>query len=144
MCTESGISYEEPSPNAFSFNSPFGACATCNGLGVTYEVNRNIIIPDEKISINKGGILPIGEARDNYIYKELAALAKRLKFSLNDPIAKLSDEALHHILYGEAAISGEPEEEEEVVIHDFDDRWYTLAKGGLVGFAEALLQIYFI
>jgi excinuclease ABC subunit A len=133
MCTESGISYEEPSPNAFSFNSPFGACTTCNGLGVTYEVNRKVIIPDEKISINKGGILPIGEARDNYIYKELTTLSKRLKFSLSDPIAKLSDEALSHILYGEAAAGGEIEEEEDMVISDFDDRWYTLAKGGLVG-----------
>ena len=133
MCTESGISYEEPSPNAFSFNSPFGACTTCNGLGVTYEVNRKIIIPDEKVSINKGGILPIGEARDNYIYKELTALSKRLKFSLSDPIAKLSDEALSHILYGEAATAGELEEDEDMVISDFDDRWYTLAKGGLVG-----------
>jgi excinuclease ABC subunit A len=133
MCTESGISYEEPSPNAFSFNSPFGACTTCNGLGVTYEVNRKVIIPDEKISINKGGILPIGEARDNYIYKELTALSKRMKFSLSDPIAKLSDEALSHILYGEAAAVGEIEEEEDMVINDFDDRWYTLAKGGLVG-----------
>ena len=133
MCTDSGISYEEPSPNAFSFNSPFGACTTCNGLGVTYEVNRKIIIPDEKVSINKGGILPIGEARDNYIYKELTALSKRLKFSLSDPIAKLSDEALSHILYGEAAAGGEIEEEEDMVISDFDDRWYTLAKGGLVG-----------
>jgi excinuclease ABC subunit A len=133
MCTESGISYEEPSPNAFSFNSPFGACTTCNGLGVTYEVNRKIIIPDEKISINKGGILPIGEARDNYIYKDLTALSKRMKFSLSDPIAKLSDEALSHILYGEAASGGEIEEEEDMVISDFDDRWYTLAKGGLVG-----------
>jgi excinuclease ABC subunit A len=133
MCTDSGISYEEPSPNAFSFNSPFGACTTCNGLGVTYEVNRKIIIPDEKVSINKGGILPIGEARDNYIYKELTGLSKRLKFSLSDPIAKLSDEALSHILYGEAAAGGEIEEEEDMVISDFDDRWYTLAKGGLVG-----------
>jgi excinuclease ABC subunit A len=133
MCTESGISYEEPSPNAFSFNSPFGACTTCNGLGVTYEVNRKIIIPDEKVSINKGGILPIGEARDNYIYKELTALSKRMKFSLSDPIAKLSDEALSHILYGEATTAGELEEEEDIVISDFDDRWYTLAKGGLVG-----------
>jgi excinuclease ABC subunit A len=133
MCTESGISYEEPSPNAFSFNSPFGACTTCNGLGVTYEVNRKIIIPDEKVSINKGGILPIGEARDNYIYKELTALSKRMKFSLSDPIAKLSDEALSHILYGEAATAGELEEDEDMVMSDFDDRWYTLAKGGLVG-----------
>ena len=57
MCVESGISYEEPSPNTFSFNSPYGACNTCNGLGITYEVEKEVIIPDEKVSINRGGIL---------------------------------------------------------------------------------------
>ncbi|MFN8297922.1 MAG: excinuclease ABC subunit UvrA [Chitinophagales bacterium] len=131
MCVDSGISYEEPSPNTFSFNSPYGACNTCNGLGVTYEVNSKVIIPDEKISINKGGILPVGEARDNYIFRELTAIAKKYKFSLNDPISKIPSEALNYILYGDAE---EPTfEEEELVIEDFDDRWYTLAKGGLVG-----------
>ncbi|HWB64262.1 MAG TPA: excinuclease ABC subunit UvrA [Chitinophagales bacterium] len=132
MCVDSGISYEEPSPNTFSFNSPYGACNTCNGLGVTYEVRKQVIIPDEKVSINRGGILPVGEARDNFIFKELGAIARKYKFSLNDPINKIPSEALHYILYGS------PEEElgfedEDLVIEDFDDRWYTINKGGLVG-----------
>ncbi|MFN8285187.1 MAG: excinuclease ABC subunit UvrA [Chitinophagales bacterium] len=131
MCVDSGISYEEPSPNTFSFNSPYGACNTCNGLGVTYEVNRKVIIPDEKVSINRGGILPMGEARDNFIFRELAAIAKKYKFNLNDPIAKIPDEALSYILYGDA--EEQAFEEEDLVIEDFDDRWYTLSKGGLVG-----------
>lgn len=132
MCIDSGISYEEPSPNTFSFNSPYGACNTCNGLGVTYEVSRKVIIPDEKVSINKGGILPLGEARDNFLFRELAAIAKKFKFSLNDPISKLSDEALQYILYGDAEEVASFEEE-EIEIDDYDDRWYTLSKGGLVG-----------
>ncbi len=131
MCTESGISYEEPSPNTFSFNSPYGACPVCNGLGVTYEVRRQIIIPDETVSINKGGILPIGEARDNFIFKELTKLAKQYKFSLSSPIHSIPEEALNMILYGSKE---EMEEDDEAIeILDFDDRWYTLEKGGLAG-----------
>lgn len=131
MCTESGISYEEPSPNTFSFNSPYGACPVCNGLGVTYEVRKQIIIPDETVSINKGGILPIGEARDNFIFKELTKLAKQYKFSLSSPIHSIPEEALNMILYGSKE---EIEEEDETIeILDFDDRWYTLEKGGLAG-----------
>ncbi len=131
MCIDSGISYEEPSPNTFSFNSPYGACNTCNGLGVTYEVNRKVIVPDEKISINRGGILPIGESRDNFIFRELNQISKKFKFNLNDPISKIPDEALNYILYGdlEEAVF----EEEDLVIEDYDERWYTLSKGGLVG-----------
>ncbi len=132
MCVESGISYEEPSPNTFSFNSPYGACTTCNGLGVTYEVNRKVILPDEKISIARGGILPIGEQRDNFIYKELGIIARKYKFNLGDPISKIPDEALNYILYGDTEEQIQFDEE-ELIIEDYDDRWYTLSKGGLVG-----------
>lgn len=131
MCLESGISYEEPSPNTFSFNSPFGACPACNGLGVTYEVRREAIIPDETVSINKGGILPIGEMRDNFIFKELNHFTKIYGFTLSTPINKLPAEALKVILYGDN--EDVPEPEEDMTIADFDDRWYTLQKGGLVG-----------
>lgn len=130
MCPESGISYEEPSPNTFSFNSPYGACPKCNGLGVTYEVSRDTIIPDESVSIAKGGVLPFGETRDNFIFKELNEIAKKYKFSLTTPIAKIPKEALNYILYGNGT---EETIEEEIEIHDFDDRWYTIKKGGLVG-----------
>ncbi len=132
MCVESGISYEEPSPNTFSFNSPYGACNTCNGLGVTYEVKKEVIIPDEKISINRGGILPVGEARDNFIFRELNTLARKYKFNLNDPINKIPAEALHLIFYG-APEDESQFDEEDLVIEDFDDRWYTLDKGGVIG-----------
>lgn len=131
MCIESGISYEEPSPNTFSFNSPYGACNACNGLGVTYDVSRKVILPDDKVSINSGGITPIGEARDNFIFKELNLIAKKFKFNLSDPISKMPDEALNYILYGD--VEEVVFEEEDLVIEDYDDRWYTLSKGGLVG-----------
>ncbi len=130
MCPDSGISYEEPSPNTFSFNSPYGACPKCNGLGQVYEVNEKTIIPDRKRSIAKGGILPLGETRDNALFKELNALAKQYKFSLADSIDKLPKDALKYILYG----NGTAETiEEEIENYDFDDRWYTLKNGGLVG-----------
>ncbi len=130
MCPESGISYEEPSPNTFSFNSPYGACPKCNGLGVTFEVNRETIIPDESVSIAKGGVLPFGETRDNFIFKELNEIAKKYKFSLTTPIAKIPKDALNYILFGNGT---EETIDEEIEIHDFDDRWYTIKKGGLVG-----------
>jgi excinuclease ABC subunit A len=130
MCPESGISYEEPSPNTFSFNSPYGACPKCNGLGVTYEVSRETIIPDENVSIAKGGVLPFGETRDNFIFKELNEIAKKYKFSLTTPISKIPKDALNYILFGNGT---EETIEEEIEIHDFDDRWYTIKKGGLVG-----------
>ncbi|MFN8321823.1 MAG: excinuclease ABC subunit UvrA [Chitinophagales bacterium] len=140
MCIESGISYEEPSPNTFSFNSPYGACTTCNGLGVTYEVNRKVILPDEKVSINRGGLLPVGEARDNFIFKELNLIAKKYKFSLAEPISKIPDEALNYILYGDAE-EAVFEEDDNLVIEDYDDRWYTLSKGGLMGLLKRCFRL---
>ncbi len=131
MCVDSGISYEEPSPNTFSFNSPYGACVTCNGLGVVYEVFEKVIIPDRSKSINEGGILPLGEKRESGLFRELEVLAKRYGFKASAPISSLSDEALRAILYGENG--DEIAEEEELEIYDFDDRWYTLSKGGVVG-----------
>ncbi len=133
MCIESGISYEEPSPNTFSFNSPYGACNTCSGLGVVYEVSEEVIIPDKKKSINQGGILPIGEVRDNFIYKELNALAKKMKFSLSTPLEKLDKSIIDMILYGDPNDIVEEGDDDAAEIGDYDDRWYTLAKGGLVG-----------
>jgi excinuclease ABC subunit A len=100
MCEESGISYEEPSPNAFSFNSPYGACPVCKGLGNVYQVNLDAIIPDEKLSINEGGIAPLGEERDSYVFKQVQQLAKKNKISLDKPIKDLPESALNLILFG--------------------------------------------
>ena len=100
MCEDSGISYEEPSPNSFSFNSPYGACPTCKGLGQVYTVDMNAIIPDDGLSINDGGIAPLGGEREAYIFKQVQTLSKKNRFSLDTPIKSLSAKALNLILYG--------------------------------------------
>jgi excinuclease ABC subunit A len=100
MCEESGISYEEPSPNAFSFNSPYGACPVCKGLGNVYQVNLETIIPEKNLSINEGAIAPLGEERETYIFKQLQQLSKKYKFSLDKPIKDLPESVLNLILFG--------------------------------------------
>ena len=100
MCEDTGISYEEPSPNAFSFNSPYGACPTCKGLGQVYTVDMEAIIPDDNLSINEGGIAPLGGEREAYIFRQVQSLAKKNKFSLDTAINKLPEKALNLILYG--------------------------------------------
>lgn len=96
----SGISYDEPQPNSFSFNSPYGACPECDGLGVVSKIGEHHIIPDRKLSINKGALAPLGEARENWTFMQLKGLAKHFKFSLTEPVEKLPEEALQVILYG--------------------------------------------
>ena len=100
MCEETGISYEEPSPNAFSFNSPYGACPVCKGLGNVYQVNMESIIPDEKLSINEGAIAPLGEEREAYVFKQVQQLAKKNKFSLDKPVKDLPENIMNLILFG--------------------------------------------
>lgn len=96
----SGISYDEPQPNTFSFNSPYGACPKCDGLGVVSMLDEHNIIPDKKLSINKGAITPLGEPRDNWTFLQLREISKKYKFSFADPIEKISREALDVILHG--------------------------------------------
>ncbi len=100
MDAETGLSYDEPQPNTFSFNSPYGACSKCNGLGTLADIAEKLVIPDRKLSINKGGIVPLGQFRENWTFTQLRAMAKAKKFSLADPIEKLSEEVLQDILYG--------------------------------------------
>lgn len=100
MDADTGLSYDEPQPNTFSFNSPYGACPKCKGLGSISIVSKDNIIPDPKLSINKGGLAPIGERRKNWTFTQLQAMAKKMKFSLSDPISKLSDEVLEALLNG--------------------------------------------
>jgi excinuclease ABC subunit A len=100
MCPETGISYPNPEPNSFSFNSPKGACDTCNGLGRIHKVNIDKIIPNAEISIKKGGIAPLGEQKTSWIFKQLQLIAERYKFQLTDPISKIPKEALDIILNG--------------------------------------------
>lgn len=108
MCEDTGLSYEEPSPNSFSFNSPYGACPTCKGLGQVYTVDMSAIIPDETLSINEGGIAPLGGEREAYIFRQVQTLSKKNKFSLDKPIKDLSPKALNLVLYGkEDGITGD-------------------------------------
>jgi excinuclease ABC subunit A len=100
MDPESGISYEEPSPNSFSFNTPYGACPTCKGMGQIEEITEESIIPDPSLSIMRGGIAPLGEYRDLWIFKQLEALLKAHKSSLSIPINKIPKDVLDIILYG--------------------------------------------
>ena len=100
MCPASGISYSEPEPNTFSFNSPYGACPKCNGLGTVTEINLDKIFPDRSLNIRKGGIAPIGEYKPNWIFHQMEAIGDKYGFDLNSPIAAIPDEAITTILYG--------------------------------------------
>lgn len=101
MCPSTGLAYEDPEPNSFSFNSPYGACPKCNGLGEIAEVDKNKIIPDPNLSIKKGGLEPVGEYKaNNWIFKQLEAIGLRYNFTLDTPLKEISEEALDVILYG--------------------------------------------
>lgn len=103
MCEDTGISYEEPSPNSFSFNSPYGACPTCKGLGAVYQISMDAIIPDPSKSINEGGITPLGEEREAYMFRQVQQIAKKNKFSLDTPIKDMPKKAVNLVLYGTEA-----------------------------------------
>ena len=100
MCEETGLSYEEPSPNAFSFNSPYGACPVCKGLGQVSQVNMDAVIPDRDKTINEGALAPLGEEREAYVFKQVQQLSRKFKFSLEKPWKDLSAKAVNVLLYG--------------------------------------------
>ena len=100
MCPSTGISYAEPEPNTFSFNSPKGMCPSCNGLGLKHEVNLKKVIPDDGVSIKSGGIAPIGTEKNNWTFKQMNSIAERYRFSLADALKSIPEEALDVILYG--------------------------------------------
>ena len=100
MCPDSGISYPKPEPNTFSFNSPKGMCQSCLGLGIEHELNMNKLIPDKSISINDGGISPIGKKDKSWIFRQIELISKYYKFSMDDPIKDIPNEGLEFILNG--------------------------------------------
>lgn len=100
MCPTSGISYDEPQPNSFSFNSPYGACSCCDGLGIIYEVDKASVMPHPELSIMSGGIAPLGEYRDTWLFQTLKALAKKYEFSLGTPIKDLPEPIIDILLNG--------------------------------------------
>jgi excinuclease ABC subunit A len=103
MDPESGLSYDEPAPNNFSFNSPYGACQSCNGLGVIEEISIDSVIPDRNISISRGGIAPLGEYRDIWIFKKIEAILKKEKVNLTTPIKNIPKGALDILMNGDDA-----------------------------------------
>jgi excinuclease ABC subunit A len=100
MCPSTGISYNEPEPNTFSFNSPYGACPNCNGLGTVTEIDMNKVFPDKSKSIKKGGIAPLGEYKNNWIFSQMEVIGRKYGFDLNTPVEKIPQEAISTILYG--------------------------------------------
>jgi excinuclease ABC subunit A len=128
MDAETGLSYEEPSPNAFSFNSPYGYCTSCKGLGKVNKVDLEKVIPDDTKSLNDVGIVPFGEVRDNWTFKQLKAIAKKYKFSFATPVKDIPEAAMNIILNGGADGIKVPN-----VKHDFV---YNLATDGIVKMLE--------
>ncbi len=100
MCPSSGISYPNPEPNNFSFNSPKGACSKCNGIGTVYQINENKIIPDDSLSIKAGALAPHGPEKSSWIFKQFEIIAQRFNFKLSDPYKDIPEEAKQMILYG--------------------------------------------
>ena len=100
MCPDTGLSFDEPEPNTFSFNSPYGACPRCNGLGEVSEIDLNKIFPDKSLSIKKGGIAPLGEYKNNWIFSQMEAIGLRYGFDLNTAVEDIPDEGINTILYG--------------------------------------------
>ncbi len=136
MCVETGLSYEEPSPNTFSFNSPYGACPKCKGLGSIYQVNMAEVLPDMSKSITDGGIAPLGGERDAWAFQMATVLAKKNKIPLDKPLSSIPQKQLNILLYGneEGVITYTNDEQEtyhEVVVqHNYEGiinmvlRWF--------------------
>ncbi len=126
MDPESGVSYDEPSPNSFSFNSPYGACSGCKGLGFIHDADMKLVVPDENLSINEKGIRPFGDVRDNYTFKKIRALSQKFGFTFATPIKDLPKEALEILLYGTNGQSI------PVNIQFGKDRWYDMDFEGVI------------
>ena len=100
MCPTTGISYDEPEPNSFSFNSPYGACPNCNGLGMVSIIDLDKIMPDKNLSIRRGGVKPLGEYKNNWIFNQMEAIGYKYGFTLNTPIKDIPAEAIKTIMQG--------------------------------------------
>lgn len=131
MCQDSGVSYDEPEPNTFSFNSPYGACPKCTGLGEITEIDLEKIIPDPSKSIKSGALVPLGELKNNWIFSQLEAIGTRFGFTLATPVREISDEAIDVILYGSSE-SIEVRREYMGVINT-----YTLQFEGIINFINS-------
>lgn len=136
MCIDTGISYEEPSPNAFSFNSPYGACPSCKGLGTVYQVNMEAVIPDQSVSIRDGGIAPLGEERDAFVFKQVQEIAKKYKINLDKPVKELSQKALNVLLYGKEELIDDNDTSVDMDMGQSETSYYTTEYEGVVNMVK--------
>jgi excinuclease ABC subunit A len=109
MCEDTGISYEEPSPNSFSFNSPYGACPVCKGLGNIFSIDMELVLPDKTKSVKEGGIAPLGEERNASVFQQVIEFSKKYKIKLDASVGKLSKQQLDLLLFGDKNISSSME-----------------------------------
>ena len=100
MCPTTGISYSDPAPNNFSFNSPQGACPHCKGLGVINQIDLDKVIPDKSLTIRQGGIVPLGKYKNQMIFWQVEAILAKFECDLNTPISEIPDDAMTELLYG--------------------------------------------
>lgn len=128
MDPESGIAYDDPAPNLFSFNSPYGACPTCNGLGVVEKITEESIIPDKSISISQGAILPLGSYRDIWIFRQLEVILKKSKLSISKPVSEIPASVLKLILYGPDSKNTQEIPTEKSYNYQFEGLIYYLEK----------------
>lgn len=154
MCIDTGLAYETPSPNTFSFNSPYGACPKCKGLGKVYAVNMQEVLPDMNKSINEGAIAPLGGERETWSFQMATTLAKKNKIPLDKPIKDIPQKQLNLLLYGneEGVITYVSDDTdnfaEKVVQHNYEGivnmvlRWFTeTGSEGVRSWAESFMEL---
>ena len=134
MCPTTGISYSDPAPNNFSFNSPQGACPHCKGLGIINEIDLKKVIPDDKISIYEGGIAPLGKYKNQMIFWQIDALLKKYDENLKTPIKDIPEEAMTEILYG----SLEDVRIEKELVHTTSD--YFISFDGIIKYLRNVME----
>ena len=134
MCPTTGISYSDPAPNSFSFNSPQGACPHCKGLGVINEIDLTKVMPDRRLSIYEGGIVPLGKYKNQMIFWQVEAVLKKYDYTLKTPIAELPDDAIREVLYG----SLENVRIDKELVHTSSD--YFIAFDGIIKYLRNVMD----
>ena len=134
MCPTTGISYSDPAPNNFSFNSPQGACPHCKGLGVINEIDLTKVMPDRRLSIYEGGIVPLGKYKNQMIFWQVEAVLKKYDYTLKTPIAELPDDAIREVLYG----SLENVRIDKELVHTSSD--YFIAFDGIIKYLRNVMD----
>jgi excinuclease ABC subunit A len=134
MCPTTGISYSDPAPNNFSFNSPQGACPHCKGLGIINEIDLAKVMPDRSQSIYEGGIVPLGKYKNQMIFWQVEAILKKYEYTLKTPIAELPDDAIREVLYG----SLENVRIDKELVHTSSD--YFIAFDGIIKYLRNVMD----